>query len=58
MQTEMAKKSGFIRLKNRTAFHGLYGVARERRDQSRRNTGNKAMSFASGDETSRSGTAG
>ena len=39
MQTEMAKKSGFIRLKNRTAFHGLYGVAPKRRNQSHRNTG-------------------
>ena len=51
MQTEMAKKSGFIRLKNRMAFHALSGVGRKCRDSPRRNAKNEAVSSVPEGET-------
>ena len=58
MQTEMAKKSGFIRLKNGTVFRALSGAERKRRDWPRRNAEDEVAAFVPDAENGRVETAG
>jgi len=50
MQTEMAKKSGFIRLKNGTVFRALSNAGWKRRGGPRRNAESEAWAFLVDDE--------